>query len=176
MDGYNSCGYGYASHPILLSSDNNVSVAENTVPIRIQVEHSPPADRVVSQQRCIRSSGVICHPKCTHSSKLSYIAGLECRTTSSYQIAKAIKHIHWGEARFPRSRLASLGFADADTDSDDCGRDPTKSSGIMSCTFPGGQGFSPVSGTDDEVVGQGHRGHRGGVGYICMRGGWRKNI
>ena len=42
MEGYKSCGCGCASHPILLSSDNNVSVAENTIPIRIQVEHSPP--------------------------------------------------------------------------------------------------------------------------------------
>ena len=58
-DGYNSCGCGHASHPILLSSDDNVSVAENAIPIRIQVERSPPADRVVSDQRCICSSGVI---------------------------------------------------------------------------------------------------------------------
>ena len=44
VDGYNSCGCGHASHPILLSSNDNVSVVENTIPIRIQVEHSPPAD------------------------------------------------------------------------------------------------------------------------------------
>ena len=43
-EGYNSCRCGQASHPILLSSDDNVSVAENAIPIRIQVEHSPPAD------------------------------------------------------------------------------------------------------------------------------------
>ena len=43
-DGYNSCGCRCASHPILLSSDDNVSVAENTVLIRIQVERSPPTD------------------------------------------------------------------------------------------------------------------------------------
>ena len=44
VDGYNSCGCGRASHPILLSSDNNVSVAENAIPVRIQVKCSPPAD------------------------------------------------------------------------------------------------------------------------------------
>ena len=92
-DGYNSCGCGRTSYPILLSSDDNVSVAENAIPIRIQVECSPPADRVISQQHCIRSSSVICHPKHTRSSKPSYIAGLECCTTSSYQMAKAVKHI-----------------------------------------------------------------------------------
>ena len=93
VDEYNSCGCGCASHPILLSSDNNVSVVENAIPIRIQVERSPPADQVVSHQHCIRSSGVICHPKCTCSSKPSYIAGLECHTTSGYQMAKAVKRI-----------------------------------------------------------------------------------
>ena len=44
VDGYNSCGCGRASHPILLSSDDNVSVVENAIPIRIQVEYSPPTD------------------------------------------------------------------------------------------------------------------------------------
>ena len=44
VEGYESCGYGCASHPILLSSDNNILVAENTIPIRIQVEYSPPVD------------------------------------------------------------------------------------------------------------------------------------
>ena len=43
-DEYNLCGCRHASHPILLSSDNNVSVVENTIPIKIQVERSPPAD------------------------------------------------------------------------------------------------------------------------------------
>ena len=73
-------------------------------------------------------------------------------------MVKAIKQIHCGEVEFPRSRSASLGFADTDTDSDDCGGDPTKSSGVMSHAFPGGRGFSPVSGTNDEVVGHGCRG------------------
>ena len=91
-------------------------------------------------------------------------------------MVKAVECIRRGEAEFPRSQLASLGFANANTDSDDCGGDPMKSSGITLCTFPGGQGFSPVSGTDDEVVGHGHRGQRGGVGYICVRGGWHKNV
>ena len=132
------CGCGRASHPILLSSDDNISVAENTIPIRIQVEHSPPTDRVISGQRCIRSSGVIRHPRCTRSSKPSYIAGLECCTTSGYQMAKAVERIRQGEAKFPRSRLASLGFADANTDSDNHGRDPSKSSGVTSHSYPGG--------------------------------------
>ena len=35
VNGYNSCGCGHASHPILLSSNDNVSVVENAVPIRI---------------------------------------------------------------------------------------------------------------------------------------------
>ena len=43
-DGYNSCGCRCASHPILLSSDDNILVVENAVPIRIQVERSLPAD------------------------------------------------------------------------------------------------------------------------------------
>ena len=85
VDRYNSCGCGCASHPILLSSDNNISVAENAIPIRIQVECSPSTDQVVSQQHCIRSSGVIHTPKCVCSSKPSHIARLECHTTSSYQ-------------------------------------------------------------------------------------------
>ena len=38
VEGYNLCGCGQASHPILLSSDKNISVAENAIPIRIQVE------------------------------------------------------------------------------------------------------------------------------------------
>ena len=145
-------------------------------PFAPSVERSPPADQVVSDQHCIRSSGVIRHPKHTRSSKPSYIAGLECCTTSGYQMAKAVKHICRGEAEFPRSQSASLGFANADTDSNNCGRDPSKSSGITSHTYPGGQGFSPCSGTDDEMVGHGHRGLRGGVGYICVRGSWWKNV
>ena len=44
VEGYNLCGCGCASHPILLSSDDNISVVENAIPIRIQVECSPPAD------------------------------------------------------------------------------------------------------------------------------------
>ena len=44
VDEYNSCGCGHASHPILLSSNNNILVVENAIPIRIQVECSPPAD------------------------------------------------------------------------------------------------------------------------------------
>ena len=91
-------------------------------------------------------------------------------------MAKAVERIRRGEAKFPRSQLASLGFADANTDSDNCGGDPLKSSGVTSRTYPGGQGFSPCSGTDDEVVGLGRRGPRGGVGYICVRGGWWKNV
>ena len=43
-EGYEPCGCGCASHPILLSSDDNILVAENAIPIRIQVEHSPPVD------------------------------------------------------------------------------------------------------------------------------------
>ena len=43
-EGYNSCGCRHASHPILLSSNDNVLVVENTIPIRIQVEWSPPVD------------------------------------------------------------------------------------------------------------------------------------
>ena len=86
-------------------------------------------------------------------------------------MVKAVERICRGEAEFPRSWSASLGFADADTDSDNCGGDPMKSSGVMSYAFPSRQGFSPISGTDDEVAGHGCRGQRGGVSYICMRGG-----
>ena len=38
---YKSCGCGCTSHPILLSSDDNILVVENTIPIGIQVECSP---------------------------------------------------------------------------------------------------------------------------------------
>ena len=48
VDRYNLCGCGGASHPILLSSDDNISVVENAIPIRIQVERSPPVDQDVS--------------------------------------------------------------------------------------------------------------------------------
>ena len=78
MEGYEPCGCGCASHPILLSSDDNVLVAENTIPIRIQVECSPLADQVVSGQHCIQLSGVICTPKCLCSSNPSHIVGLAC--------------------------------------------------------------------------------------------------
>ena len=44
MEGYELYGCSCASHPILLSSDDNILVVENTIPIRIQVEHSPPVD------------------------------------------------------------------------------------------------------------------------------------
>ena len=151
-EGYNSCGCGCASHPILLSSDDNVSVAENTIPIRIQVECSPPTDQVVSGQLCIQSSGVIHTPKCLHSSKPSHITRLACCTTTCYQMVKVIEHICCGDINFPRSWSASLGFADTNTNSNDCGGDPMKSSGITSHTFPSRQGFSPVSRTNDEVA------------------------
>ena len=102
-DRYNSCGCRCASYPILLSSDDNVLVVENAIPIRIQVECSPPTDRVVSWQHCIHSSRVLCTPKGICSSKPSYIAGLEYCTTSGYQMAKAVERICSGEAKFPRS-------------------------------------------------------------------------
>ena len=44
MEGYEPYRCGCASHPILLSSDDNVLVAENTISIRIQVERSSLAD------------------------------------------------------------------------------------------------------------------------------------
>ena len=91
-------------------------------------------------------------------------------------MVKAVEQICHREVKFPRSRSASLGFANADTNSDNCGGDPSKSSGVTSCAYPGGQGFSPCSGTDDEMVGHGCRGPQGGVGYICVRGGWQKNV
>ena len=78
MEGYEPCRCSCASHPILLSNDDNISVAENTVPIRIQVERSPPADQVVSGQHCIHSTGAIHTPKCPHSSNPSHIARLAC--------------------------------------------------------------------------------------------------
>ena len=77
-DGYNSCGCGRVSHPILLSSDDNISVVENVIPIRIQVEHSPPADQVVSGQCCIWSTSAIHTSRHPYSSKPSYIARLAC--------------------------------------------------------------------------------------------------
>ena len=93
LEGYKLCGCGCASHPILLSSDDNILVAENAIPIRIQVEHSPPTDQVVSGQCYIRLSGVIHTPKHPHSSKPSHIARLACYTTTSYQMVKAVEHI-----------------------------------------------------------------------------------
>ena len=91
-------------------------------------------------------------------------------------MVKAVKRIHHREVKFPRSQSASLGFANTNTNSNNCNRDPSKSSDVTSCAFPGGQDFSPVSGTDDEVAGHGHRGQQGGVGYIHVRGGWHKNV
>ena len=78
VEGYKPCRCGHASHPILLSSDDNILVAENTIPIRIQVECSPLADRVLSGQHCIHSASVIHTPKRPHSSKPSHIARLAC--------------------------------------------------------------------------------------------------
>ena len=78
MGDYESCGCGHTSHPILLSSDDNILVVENTIPIRIQVEHSPPNDQVVSSQHCIHSSSPFCTPKYPHSSHPSHITGLAC--------------------------------------------------------------------------------------------------
>ena len=75
--GYKFCGCSCTSHPILLSSDENVLVAENIVPVRIQVECPLPKDQVMSQH-CIHSLGPIHTPKCVHSSCSSHIASLAC--------------------------------------------------------------------------------------------------
>ena len=64
-----SCGCGLLDHPVVIS-DDNVSVAENTIAIPIRVERPLPEDRVVSNQRCIRSSGPI------RSSRPRHIAGV----------------------------------------------------------------------------------------------------
>ena len=110
----------------------------------------------MSGQCCIHSSGVICTPKHPCSSNPSHIAGLACQTTTSYQMIKAVECIHHGDTNFPRLWSASLDFANADSDSNSCGGDPMKSSGVMSCAFPGKQLASPVSRTDDEVAQHGH--------------------
>ena len=98
-----TCGCGLPDHPIVIE-DDNVSVAENSVAIPIQVERPLLEDRIVSNQHAIHSSGPIC------SSRPRHIVGVGVWTISGYALAKLIERHRRGEEDVPRDRDASLGF------------------------------------------------------------------
>ena len=99
-----ACGCGLPDHLIEIS-DNEITMAENFIPVQIQVEHCfSPEDRVVSLP-----------PIC--SSQPSHIAGISVNLQSHYAVAKAIKCKCRGEELVEREREASLGFADRDSNS-----------------------------------------------------------
>jgi len=78
QDVQEACGCRLLDHPVIIS-DNEVTVAENVIPVRIQVECLSPADCVVSP------------PPCIGSLKPSHITGIPAHLESHYTMAKAIK-------------------------------------------------------------------------------------
>jgi len=126
-----ACGCGLPDHPIEIS-DHAVTVAENIIPVRIQVERSSPEDRVVSLPPI-------------PTSKPSHIADIPVNLQSHYTMAKAIERKRQGEELVEWEREASLGFADWDSDSGSDSRVPRSSRRDPPRMFPtlGAKGHLP---------------------------------
>jgi len=139
-----TCGCGLPDHPIVIT-DDNVTVAENTVAISIQVERLLLEDRVVSDQCAIRSSGPI------RSSRPRHIVGVGIWTISGYALAKLIERRWRGEEDIPRDRDTSLGFGSGESSNSDSEGDPEEPRKSLNRIRPAGYVAGPVDGTDDEV-------------------------
>ena len=106
-----SCGCSLEDYPIFISEDK-VTIAENAIPIQMQVECPMPEDHIMSDQCAVHSSGPI------HSSHLFHIAGIPVNIHSNYIVAKAIEHKHQGEELVKREGEVSLGFSNKNSNND----------------------------------------------------------
>ena len=132
---------------IEISDSEADTIVENEVPIRIQVERSPPQDRVVRGQQATRSHCCnLNHPYCR---KPHYINGIDVRTNSGYTLAKRLEHIRCGEDPIPKWKCVSSYFGGSSMESNSSG-DNVSSCPTPKGIKPGGGGVRPRSGTPEE--------------------------
>ena len=148
-------------------SDSKVdTIVENEVPIRIQVECSPPQDRVVRGQQATRSHRHnINHPYCRNS---HFIDGIDVRTNSGYTLTKCLERIRCGEDPIPERECVSSYFGGSSIESNSSG-DNVSNHPTPKGIKPGGGGARPRSGTPEED--QGLLRSNGGRGVVRVQGG-----